>query len=146
MVNYHRFAEILEEHKSVGSHDPDPVLEYEVYVDEDGYAHDDEGNVEFVGKEYGPQTYGLHDMPDGVKYPRGEYSRERLPKPSRPRIEVDQRKVEALQKAIAMRSNEFLSSILSQVKDGRVLSDAQKKAVRQNFYRLRMKDDADLFR
>jgi hypothetical protein len=29
----------------------------EIYVDEQGYAHDDEGNSWFVGQQYGPKTY-----------------------------------------------------------------------------------------
>lgn len=39
------------------------ILEYEVYVDDKGYAHDDEGNKWFVGEDYAGGTYGLHDLP-----------------------------------------------------------------------------------
>lgn len=113
------------------------VSEWEAYIDDDGYAHDDEGNVEFVGKHHPSGTYGLHDFPRT----RGEYS----PRP-RPSVPVDEKKVDALNRAIGIRNNEFLSSILSQVKSGRVLTDNQKKIVRQIFYKLRMKEDADLFR
>ena len=34
---------------------------FEIYVDEQGMAHDDEGNSWFVGREYGPKTYGLNE-------------------------------------------------------------------------------------
>lgn len=125
MIDFRRFEKIL--------------LEYEVYVDEDGFAHNDEGESEYVGKEFAGQTFGLHNMPRGVRHPRGG-------RPERPRTEVDQRKVDVLTRAISARENSFLSSILAQVRDGRVLTDAQKKVVRQNLYRLRMRDEADLFR
>lgn len=109
------------------------LLEYEVYVDDEGYAHNDEGEVEFVGKQYAGQTFGLHDMPRGVRE-------------TRPRVEGDPKQVEALKKAIMIRPNDFLNSILGQVQQGRTLSEAQKKAIRQNFYRLSMRGEADLFR
>jgi len=109
------------------------VLEHEKYVDDDGNAHDDEGNTWHVGKRYA-----------------GAFNREvpgpRVEREPSPRVESDPARVAALEKAVAARGGDFLRSILSQVRDGRVLSDAQKKAVRQAFYRARMKDEADLFR
>jgi hypothetical protein len=134
-VDFSRFAEILEENARL-------ALEYEMHVDGDGYAYDDEGNREYVGKRfrgtYRPSSFRqMRDM--GLPTPAD--AMETLPK-----APVDQNKVEALQKALAIRPNDFLSSILAQVKDGRALTEAQKKAVRQNFYKLRMKEDADLFR
>jgi len=41
----------------------DFLKEWEVYVDDEGYAHDDEGNVEYVGTRTGTGTFGLHDYP-----------------------------------------------------------------------------------
>ena len=47
------------------------LLEYEVYVDEKGYAHDDEGNSWYVGKGYGGGTYAGTRAPfSGRRGPR----------------------------------------------------------------------------
>ena len=121
---------------------PEPVVEYEMHVDDDGYAYDDEGNREYVGKRfrgtYTPRS--MRQMRDaGLPTPADAMQ-------ARPSVEPDQNKVDALQRAVERRPNDFLSSILAQVKAGRVLTDAQKKAVRQSFYRIGMKGDADLFR
>lgn len=126
-----KFNEWLEKRK---------LLEYEVYVDKDGYAHDDEGNREYVGRRYHGQYMGASSVKKSGMFDDPK------PRQEPPRAEPDARQVEALKKAIMIRPNEFLNSILSQVRQGRILSDAQKKAVRQNFYKLRMKEEADLFR
>jgi hypothetical protein len=128
-VDFYRFTEIL-------------ALEYEMHVDDDGYAYDDEGNREYVGKRfrgtYTPRS--MRQMRDaGLPTPADAMQ-------ARPSVEPDQNKVDALQRAVERRPNDFLSSILAQVKAGRVLTDAQKKAVRQSFYKIGMKGDADLFR
>lgn len=44
------------------------INQWQQYIDQNGYAHDDQGNVEYVGRHYSPGTYGLHD-----RY-RGNYS------------------------------------------------------------------------
>ena len=49
------------------------VNEWEEYVDDDGYSHDDEGNVEYVGRGWASGTYGLHDGPHGSGYYRSRY-------------------------------------------------------------------------
>jgi len=119
------------------------LMEYEFHVDGDGYAYDDEGNREFVGRQHRGYYRGAEAFKkSGIfKDPKPE-----APKPETPRMDSDPRQVDALKKAIMITPNEFLSSILAQVQQGRVLTDAQKKAVRHNFYKLRMKEDADLFR
>lgn len=144
MINFHRFAEILEDNARL-------ALEYEMHVDDDGYAYDDEGNREYVGKRfkgmYTPRS--MRKMKDaGMSTPIDAIER-RPPDvgggmpASTP---IDHNKVDALQRALAVRPNDFLSSILGQLRGGRVLTDAQKKSVRQNFYRLGIKGEADLFR
>ena len=117
------------------------LLASEVYVDEKGMAHDDEGNTYYVGKQYGGETYGGTRTPWGNRVP----SRSRSTTPSRG--PVNKAQVDVLEALIAKKgSNSFISSILSQVKGGKALSDAQKKAVRQNLYRAGMRSEADLFR
>lgn len=54
--------------------------------------------------------------------------------------------LEALDELLARRPDGFIQSIRDQVARGRALSEKQLKAVRQNFYRNRMRDKADLFR
>lgn len=185
------FAEWLEKRK---------IFEYEQYVDEDGYAHDDEGNVSFVGKQYAGGTYGLHDLPSGIDVPDWRPKR-RTVNPSfvddmkkaleRPTIGssnrdflssvlsqvesgrgltekqidavkrvldrinnpvlsksvvVDSSQIDALKKALAIKEDRFLSSVLSQIQGGKSLSDKQKKIVRAIFYRLGMKPETDIFR
>lgn len=128
-----RFKQWLEKRK---------LLEYEVHVGGDGYAYDDEGNREYVGRRFRGNYSGTRAVRKSGMFrePRPE------PKPEMPRVEPNPNQVETLRKALAVRPNDFLSSILSQVQQGRVLSDAQKKAVRQNLYKLRLKDEADFFR
>lgn len=61
--------------------------EYEQYVDDEGYIHDDEGNVEFVGKQYAGKTYGLHGAPSGRAVS--------MPKPTKKPAPIDQAKRDA---------------------------------------------------
>lgn len=186
------------------------ILEYEQYVDDEGYAHDDEGNVSFVGKRHGGETYGLRgpvgrDIPrrnapdpklvasirgalnfkynkflasllDQVERGRGltpkqvqiankvleqlreEYrkkkARERAAE--NPEVKVDNpteivpeagaERSRALEKALSLRPNEFLASVLGQIRREEELTEDQKKAVRHNFYKIGMRREADLFR
>lgn len=90
------------------------MLEYEQYVDEDGYAHDDEGNSSFVGKQYSGGTYGLHDLPRGYDVPA-----------HRQRKQVDASFVDSIKTVLQKKPNEFLRSILNQVESGRGLTDRQ---------------------
>jgi hypothetical protein len=120
------------------------LLASEVYVDDKGMAHDDEGNSYYVGKQYGGETYGGTRTPWGRGRGRG---RSPAPRRTPSRGPVDKAQVDALEALITKRGqNAFLSSILSQVKGGKTLSDKQKKAVRQNLYRASMRAQADLFR
>jgi hypothetical protein len=48
------------------------LLEFEVYVDEEGWAHDDEGNVWYVGYQHGGNTYGLRNQPPEIPHPSGK--------------------------------------------------------------------------
>lgn len=111
------------------------LVESEAYVDDEGYAHDDEGNKWFVGKRYAGGTY----KPSQLPMPSGG---------GKSRAKVDNTKrIEAFVRLPERQvAGSFGKSILSQLKDGRALSDKQKKVVRQMFYRARMRDEADLFR
>lgn len=109
--------------------------ESEVSVDDEGYATDDEGNRWFVGKQYAGGTYRARDLPSGG-----------TTRPAAPKAD-NSRRIEAFQKLPAhAREGSFGRSILQQLKDGRSLSEAQRKAVRQMFYKARLRDLADLFR
>jgi len=118
---------------------------YEVFVDNKGYAHDDEGNSWFVG----PQYAGYTGHPRGLPSPGRQRPTYRpRPAPSAPAsLGPDAKKwLEILDALLAVRQDRFIQSIRDQVARGRGLSDAQLKAVRQNLYRNRMKDKADFFR
>ncbi len=109
---------------------------YEVYVDEFGMAHDDEGNTWRAGPGYGQGTYGLRNAP--------RPSRQRSPRPS---PSVDKKKLDAMNALLAKRPGDsFLTSIRDQVARGEALSEKQLKAVRQNLYRNGLKPMADHFR
>lgn len=186
------------------------ILEYEQYVDDEGYAYDDEGNVSFVGKKYGGETYGLRgpvgrDIPrrnapdpklvasirgalkfrhnnflasllDQVEKGRGltpkqvqiahrvleqlreEYRKEKAKERAaeNPEVQVDDptetapeagaERSRVLEKALSLRPNEFLASVLGQIRREEELTEDQKKAVRHNLYKLGMRREADLFR
>ena len=100
------------------------LLEYEQYVDDEGNIYDDEGNVTRAGKrfgqEYGGETYGGTTASAGRADP----------------------KIAAVEGALAQKSDSFLESILSQLKDGRELSGKQKAIVRK----IVMKYDPDAAR
>lgn len=103
-----------------------------IHVDADGYAHDDEGNRWFVGKQF----------------PEGQYRPRDVPLPAAEPVTVDNTaRIEAFVRLPQHQvTSSFGQSILRQLKYGRALTEPQKKAVRQMFYRARMRDDADLFR
>ena len=56
------------------------------------------------------------------------------------------RQVEILQVLLNKRPDRFLQSLHDQIARGRTLSEKQLKAIRQNLYRNRMRDEADHFR
>jgi len=103
-------------------------------VDDEGYAHDDEGNKWFVGKRYAGGTYKPSQLPSPST---------REAKPTTDNAERIAAFVGLPPRQVA---GDFGQSILSQMKAGRALTEPQKKAVRQMFYRARMRDEADLFR
>ena len=103
------------------------LLEYEQYVDEDGNVYDDEGNVTRRGKSfgvrYGGGTYGLHGLP-----PHG------MGKPRRRKTgyagkEANSEMIAAVEAVLEAKPNNFLKSILDQLKRGRSLSLKQKSIV-----------------
>ena len=95
------------------------LLEYEQYVDDDGYAHDDEGNVSYVGRRYAPGTYGLHDLPNGYDVAGRGQSRK----------SVSRDLENAVRRALTRSDSKFLRSILGQIEDGMGLTDNQLAAV-----------------
>jgi len=93
------------------------LKEYEQYVDEDGNVYDDEGNVErrgsAFGRKYGGGTYG-------TKAP-WQNSTQNQPSP----------KIKALETALESLPNNFLQSVLNQLKAGRKLSAKQVNVVKK---------------
>ena len=104
------------------------LLEYEQYVDEDGNVYDDEGNVsrrgKSFGRRYGGDTYGLNSPWSGRS--RSSSSR----KTSHVGVDANEQQIAAIEAVLELKPNNFLTSILSQLKKGRGLSDKQKKIVR----------------
>lgn len=132
------------------------ISESEVYVDKDGYAHDDEGNRWFVGNKRAPGTYRSGQVPmpskdrDQDRHGAGKKrfrSSVRTPLAGQESSGDKSKRVEAFAKLPErQRSGEFAQSILSQIKAGRSLTAPQLKAVRQMFYRSRLRDLAGLFK
>ena len=107
------------------------LLEYEQYVDEDGYLYDDEGNKTYVGKGVAPGTYGLRDSP--LRGGRGS-SRSRYRSPRKTSYvgnTANKEKIAAIQAALESKPNNFLKSILDQLEQGRDLSAKQKGIVKK---------------
>ena len=105
------------------------LLEYEQYVDEDGWLHDDEGNKKFVGKDVTPGTYGLHDSPLSRGSSRSKY-RSPQRKTSYVGEDANAQKIAAVEK-LSPKPGTFLGSILQQLKKGRGLSAKQKAIVKK---------------
>ena len=107
----------------------DRLLEYEQYVDEDGNVYDDEGNVtrrgKAFGRRYGGGTYGTRGLPPGGR------SRGSRRKTSYVGSEANAEKIAAIEAALEKKPNNFLKSILDQLKKGRGLSSKQKGIVRK---------------
>ena len=121
------------------------LLEYEVYVDEKGYAHDDEGNSWYVGKGYGGGTYAGTRAPfSGRRGPRA-YRKPRPRKTTYVGSGANAAKIKAVEDAIAVKPNNFLNSILKQLKGGRGLSSKQNAIVRKILGRSPYNADATLF-
>ena len=114
------------------------LVEYEQYVDEDGNVYDDEGNVSrrgrSFGRQYGGQTY------TGTRPPwsgRSKYKSTR--KTSYVGADSNADQIAAVEAAIAVKPNNFLTSILKQLKKGRGLSAKQKSIVKK----IIVKNDAE---
>lgn len=104
------------------------IVEGEVHVDDEGYAHDDEGNKWFAGKRFAGDTHRMRDVP--------------MPPDS-----VASKRLDAMGKLPAhMRSSGFAASIMRQLKIGGTLTDKQRAAARRMFYQARLRDLAELFR
>ena len=100
------------------------LMEYEQYVDEDGNVYDDEGNVTRRGKSF------------GRRYGGGTYRGARgLPSSRRKTTSVapgaNTEKISAVIKALEVKPNNFLKSILDQLRRGRGLSSKQNAIVRK---------------
>ena len=106
------------------------IREYEQYVDEDGNVWDDEGNVTrkgaAFGRRYGGGTYGTNAPWQGGRS-RSRYSSRR--KTTHVGASANADKIAAVEKALEAKPNNFLSSVLSQLKAGRGLSSKQNKIV-----------------
>jgi len=121
------------------------IKEYEQYVDEDGNVWDDEGNVTrkgaAFGRQYGGGTYGTNAPWQGGRS-RSRYSSRR--KTTHVGSSANSEKISAVEKALEAKPNNFLSSVLSQLKAGRGLSSKQNKIVNRILSKT-SKEDAALF-
>ena len=103
------------------------LCEYEQYVDEDGNVWDDEGNVtrrgKSFGRQYGGETYGTNAPW------RGRSSKPRRTSYVGAAANADQ--IKAVEDALAAKPNNFLTSILNQLRAGRGLSGKQKGIVKR---------------
>jgi hypothetical protein len=104
------------------------LLEYEQYVDDDGNIYDDEGNVtrrgRSFGRRYGGQTYG-----NNAPWQRGRSAKPR--KTSSVASGANTEKISAVIKALEVKPNNFLKSILDQLRQGRKLSPKQNSIVKK---------------
>lgn len=104
------------------------LLEYEQYVDDDGNIYDDEGNVtrrgRSFGRRYGGQTYG-----NNAPWQRGRSAKPR--KTSSVASGANTEKISAVIKALEVKPNNFLKSILGQLRQGRELSSKQNSIVKK---------------
>lgn len=114
------------------------VVESDVWVDVNGYAHDDEGNVWRVG-QHNAGHYGRRgSLPTGGA--RSTYNHGN----NRSSVNADQ--TNAIAKALGKRHNNFLDSVGKQLVAGRTLSMKQKSIVVDILLKMGMASEADLFR
>jgi len=127
----------------------DQLVEYEQYVDDEGYIWDDEGNKGgYVGREYAGQTFGLHDAPRVMGGGDGGSARKAGPPSWQSQTVRDQ--LIALKAAIKKKPDKFLSSVAQQIymwgdRSAKVPSPKQKDAIVRALERLGMYDEAKLF-
>ena len=108
----------------------DLILEYEQYVDEDGNIHDDEGNVTRMGKDFGRQ-YGGDTYGSQAPWGRTGGLNQRSRKTSHVGMASNADKIMAIEDALSAKPNNFLTSILNQLKAGRGLSGKQRSIVKK---------------
>lgn len=123
----------LSELKKLINEEVKTLLEYEYYVDERGYAHDDEGNTWYVGG--GKGTYSLRTMP---KHHRPGFGRKR-PRQAFPygtTNELIKAMEEAIESAKGEKTKDFLMSLLSQYRKKGGLTDKQRAALTKIFKQL----------
>ena len=117
--------------KKIIAEETKKLLEYEQYVDSAGNIYDDEGNItrkgKRFGKRFGGQTYR------GTRTPwSGSSSRSSKPrKTSYVGSDANAEKIAAVMRAIEEKPNNFLSSVLDQMKKGRGLSAKQNAIVKK---------------
>jgi hypothetical protein len=121
------------------------LREYEQYVDKDGNVWDDEGNVTKkgadFGKRYGGDTYGTNAPWNSRRTGSGSSQKR---KTSYVGTDSNASQIAAVEKVLAAKPNNFLNSILSQLKNGRGLSSRQKSIVKKIVAKA-SPDDATLF-
>lgn len=110
------------------------LLEYEYFVDDNGWAHDDEGNKWFVGKGTGQGTFGLRNMPRSHRSgfsssPKKSYASF----PSGTTNELIKAISMAIESARSEKTKLFLESVLGQYKTRGKLSDKQKEVLKRIF-------------
>ena len=103
------------------------LLEYEQYVDEEGNVYDDEGNVTKKGRDFG-QRFGGETFKGTLPPWTGSSM---SPDRRSSRDATNQNKIVAIELAISEKPNNFLTSILSQLKAGRGLSVKQNETAEE---------------
>jgi hypothetical protein len=132
---------------------PDDVLEYEVYVDKDGYAHDDEGNREYVGRGRSGYYGGTSFAASGRGRMSGRSSSGWVDRTKEvPPTKEEQAMLDALKDEAEATKSSFMLSIYNQFRDavrdhrGPVaLSPKQKAAVVNALEKRGKYDEAKLF-
>lgn len=120
--------------------------ESEVYVDEKGYAHDDEGNTWMPSRSIAPGVYRSGEVPGPSSY-RGSRRGGRGVRNIIPHYsERQKRQIDAIDAALSkMPKSSFLQSVRKQVHFGRFLSGKQIKIILEILKKLRMNDKLKAF-
>lgn len=127
----------------------------EVYVDEKGYAHDDEGNTWKVPGRMVTGVYQARQVPvgsgagqsserrrwQGHKSNMRAWGRDRVG-----RVKDGQEMINAIHYALINRPNKFLSGIIAQIQTGKGPTEKQRKIIREILKKLRMEKEMALFR
>lgn len=108
----------------------------EIFVDNFGVAHDDEGNSWFVGRQHAGTYPGTGWLP----FPLSEVDDDRSGSRYRPRP-VNQNQLKALQELSAKKPGDFVKSLTSQVANGYPLSRKQLDILIKMFVTARMVEE-----